>query len=186
MFSCINLCGSPLALCLCAYYATVYNYVYCNVCYPLHTQCFNAHNSDGDGGIADYPLCAAEMVADMLAAKNTETCFRRGVCVCVCVLRVCVCVCVCALTSYTCCSPGNLLTLLVNGLELCDPLGDKNVWGSIFNLTEERLDKGAIMLATKVRLVSIMRASYKSVPCLCTVHIQSHSPIHKYRNNGEL
>ena len=26
----------------------------------------------------DYPLCSAEMVADMLNAKNTETCFRRG------------------------------------------------------------------------------------------------------------
>ena len=46
---------------------------------------------------------------------------------------------------------GNLLTLLVNGLELCDPLGDRNVWGSLFELTEEGLNHGAIMLATKVR-----------------------------------
>ena len=41
-------------------------------------QCFENHNTNGDGGIIDYPLCAAEMVADMLTAKNTETCFRRG------------------------------------------------------------------------------------------------------------
>ena len=44
-----------------------------------HTQCFEKHNTKGDGGIADYPLCSAEMVADMLTAKNTESCFRRGV-----------------------------------------------------------------------------------------------------------
>lgn len=47
---------------------------------------------------------------------------------------------------------GKLLTLQINGLELCDPLGDKTVWGSIFELTQDRLDQRAIMLATKVRL----------------------------------
>ena len=46
---------------------------------------------------------------------------------------------------------GNLLTLLVNGLELCDPLGDKTVWGSIFKLDSTRINNGAIMLATKVK-----------------------------------
>ena len=51
----------------------------------VFAQCFSGHNAGGDGGIADYPLCAAEMVADMLTAKDTATCFRRGVCVCVCV-----------------------------------------------------------------------------------------------------
>ena len=55
------------------------------------------------------------------------------------------CVCVCYLTCT-----GNLLTLVVNGVELCDPLGDKTVWGSIFELNETRINKGAIMLATKV------------------------------------
>ena len=44
----------------------------------------------------------------------------------------------------------NLLTLLVNGLELCDPLGDKSVWGSVFELTSDRLEHGSIMLTTKV------------------------------------
>ena len=43
-----------------------------------------------------------------------------------------------------------LLTLLVNGLELCDPLGDKSVWGSVFELTSDRLQNGSIMLTTKV------------------------------------
>ena len=38
----------------------------------------------------------------------------------------------------------------MNGVELCDPLGDKTVWGSIFELNRTRLDNGAIMLATKV------------------------------------
>ena len=38
----------------------------------------------------------------------------------------------------------------MNGLALCDPLGDKTVWGSIFELSEERLSQRAIMLATKV------------------------------------
>jgi nicastrin len=94
---------------------------------PNHTftdvlECYEEHNTNGDGGIIDYPLCAAEMVADMLTAKDTETCFRRG----------------------------DLLTNQVNGVQLCDPLGDQNVWGSIFNLTEERLGRGAIMLATKL------------------------------------
>ena len=62
------------------------------------------------------------------------------------------CIYVYVLTSLTPAHPaGKLLTLLVNGVELCDPLGDKNVWGSMFNITEDGLrDYGAIMLATKV------------------------------------
>jgi nicastrin len=91
---------------------------------PFETvvQCYEAHNAGAGGGISDYPLCAAEMVADMLSARNTETCFRRA----------------------------ELLTNMVNGLVLCDPLGDRSVWGSVFELTEEGLGEGAIMLATKL------------------------------------
>lgn len=40
--------------------------------------------------------------------------------------------------------------MYVNGIEVCDPLGDKTVWGSMFKLEEERINTGSIMLATKV------------------------------------
>ena len=43
-----------------------------------------------------------------------------------------------------------MLTLLVNGEELCDPLGDKNVWGTLFELPQELPQEGIVMLATKV------------------------------------
>ena len=40
--------------------------------------------------------------------------------------------------------------MYINGIEVCDPLGDKTVWGSMFRLEEERISNGSIMLATKV------------------------------------
>ena len=45
----------------------------------LPLQCYLPHNSHALHGTSDeYPLCAAEMVADMFAVTNTETCFRRS------------------------------------------------------------------------------------------------------------
>jgi len=85
-------------------------------------DCYNSHNSNGSGGIVDYPLCSVELTADMAAVRDTETCFRRA----------------------------QVLTLLVNGIELCDPLGDRNVWGTLFELPEEIPSEGIIMLATKL------------------------------------
>jgi len=38
----------------------------------------------------------------------------------------------------------------VNGIELCDPLGDRNVWGTLFELPQEIPSEGIVMLATKV------------------------------------
>ena len=70
-------------------------------------------------------------------------------------------------------SAGKLLTLLVNGLELCDPLGDKNVWGSLSNLTEEQLGNGgAIMLTAKVKAAYQRRFTQpvdtSELPTTCT------------------
>lgn len=53
------------------------------------------------------------------------------------------------------CCAGKLLIPYVNGLELCDPLGDKTVWGSMFKLEKERISNGSIMLATKVSCVCV-------------------------------
>ena len=33
---------------------------------------------DLSGGVGDYPLCSIELYADMDAAVDTPTCFRRG------------------------------------------------------------------------------------------------------------
>ena len=41
-------------------------------------QCFTDNNLGLTGGVSDYPLCSIELYADMDAAVDTPTCFRRG------------------------------------------------------------------------------------------------------------
>ena len=47
--------------------------------YIYTCQCYNANNVDLSGGVGDYPLCSIGLYADMDAAIDTPTCFRRGV-----------------------------------------------------------------------------------------------------------
>ena len=90
--------------------------------YPL-TQCYNTHNTGLTGGLEDFPLCAAELQANMMAVLSTPECYRRA-------------------------------TVITNlGAAQCDPLGDQNVWSTLFELDSS---KGIIMIATKV-IASVMR-----------------------------
>ena len=41
-------------------------------------QCYFDYNVNATGQPSDYPLCSAELTADMKSAKDTPTCFRRG------------------------------------------------------------------------------------------------------------
>ena len=41
-------------------------------------QCYSDYNTGLTGGVSDYPLCSMELYADMAAAVDTPTCFRRG------------------------------------------------------------------------------------------------------------
>ncbi|KAL5499803.1 hypothetical protein EMCRGX_G011264 [Ephydatia muelleri] len=84
-------------------------------------HCYLPHNSHALHGTSDeYPLCAAEMVADMFAVTNTETCFRRN----------------------------SLPIFYLNDQVMCEPLGDNNVWSSLFDLPQK--PKDIIMIATKL------------------------------------
>lgn len=87
----------------------------------LYNTCYLPYNSRALHGTSDeYPLCAAEMVADMFAVTNTETCFRRN----------------------------NLPIFYLNDQVMCQPLGDNNVWSSLFDLPQQ--PKDIIMIATKL------------------------------------
>ncbi|XP_078381644.1 nicastrin-like isoform X2 [Oculina patagonica] len=65
----------------------------------------------------DYPLCAVQLKDFMYAAKNTPTCIRK--------------------------------TNMPNpiGSEFCQPLGDTNVWGTLYPIKKNRK---VVMLATKL------------------------------------
>lgn len=58
----------------------------------------------------------------------------------------------CVITSRYYFILGNLLIPLLNGIGVCDPLGDNNVWGTLFQLTEGSLDD-VILLTTKVCMI---------------------------------
>ena len=63
------------------------------------------------------PLYSSPSKADMMSVGSTPECFQRG----------------------------RIWTNL--GVAPCDPLGDKNVWGTLFELKQEQ---EVIMIATKV------------------------------------
>jgi nicastrin len=71
-------------------------------------ECYDTYNSQLKQNIFDYPLCSAELKADMQAVKSTQECFQRG----------------------------SLLTNL--GVVYCDALGDKNVWSTLFELQQHQ------------------------------------------------
>lgn len=68
----------------------------------------------------DYPLCAVELKDFMYAAKDTPTCIRK--------------------------------TKMPNptGSEFCQPLGDQNVWGTLYPIKEPLAEKEVVMVAAKL------------------------------------
>ncbi|XP_066149210.1 nicastrin [Euwallacea fornicatus] len=71
-------------------------------------DCFQKFNNFSYSTQADRSLCSLELNFFMQGSTNTPTCQRRS----------------------------NIITNL-NPVKLCDPLGDSNVWGSLFPLVEE-------------------------------------------------
>ncbi|XP_066260792.1 nicastrin [Euwallacea similis] len=71
-------------------------------------DCFQKFNNFSYSTQTDRSLCSLELNFFMQASTNTPTCQRRS----------------------------NIVTNL-NPVKLCDPLGDNNVWGSLFPLAEE-------------------------------------------------
>ena len=97
-----------------------------------HTpQCYSKHNSNSTGSYSDYPLCSAEVTADMFAVVDTPTCKRRET------------------------LPVNYLS----GVTICQNLADYNVWGTLFELPQE-LTNGVVMISTKMDSVSFFPAGY--------------------------
>ncbi len=78
----------------------------------------------------EYPLCYAELTADMYVSRNTPTCKRRET------------------------LPINYL----GGISFCQNLGDFNVWGTPFRLSSS--DNNIIMLAAKMDSVSFTLTNY--------------------------
>ncbi|CAG9770381.1 unnamed protein product [Ceutorhynchus assimilis] len=72
-------------------------------------QCFQNFNNFSYSTQGDRSLCSLELSAFMYATTSTPTCRRRN----------------------------NIITNL-NPVKLCDPLGDSNVWGSLFPLVEQQ------------------------------------------------
>ncbi len=99
----------------------------------LSLQCYEAHNANvTTGSFDEYPLCFAELTADMYNAINTPTCKRRE----------------------------NLPVNYLGGITFCQNLGDYNVWGSPFNLADSNKSDAVIMLAAKMDSVSFMLTNY--------------------------
>lgn len=70
-------------------------------------DCFQKFNNFSFETQKDRPLCSVQLNSFMYGAKNTPTCIRRS----------------------------NIVTNL-NPMRVCDPLGDKNVWATLFPLSE--------------------------------------------------
>ncbi|CAB3995125.1 Nicastrin [Paramuricea clavata] len=81
-------------------------------------KCYKDHNKPVNGENPDYPLCGVEMMSFMHAAKDTPTCMRKS-----------------SAPKYT-----------QNGF--CDPLGDKNVWGTLFSFADDSFTHNDVILAT--------------------------------------
>lgn len=80
-------------------------------------KCYEDHNRGAEGGNGDFPLCSAELEANMDAVLSTPECYERA----------------------------NVWTNL--GVPQCIPLGDKNVWGTLFEIQESQ---DIIIVATKL------------------------------------
>ncbi|CAG7722359.1 unnamed protein product [Allacma fusca] len=72
------------------------------------TGCFSHFNEPVNGTARDWPLCAAQLQSHMLAAVDSETCIRRE----------------------------NVFSLQPS--RICDPMGGRNVWGSLFARSQQQ------------------------------------------------
>ncbi|XP_046383107.1 nicastrin [Ischnura elegans] len=89
-------------------------------------KCFEKHNSNLDGHLG-RSLCAIETNAYMYAAVDSQTCVRRSSMV----------------TNF-------------NPVRVCDPLGDRNVWSTLFPLTHEpQTNSSYIILAARMDATSL-------------------------------
>ncbi|KAK9874234.1 hypothetical protein WA026_002586 [Henosepilachna vigintioctopunctata] len=90
-------------------------------------DCFNKFNNYSYDTQRDRSLCSVQLNSFMFGAKNTPTCIRRS----------------------------NIATNL-NPVRVCDPLGDKNVWASLFPLAtyDEKTDKIKPILGQKYIVVA--------------------------------
>ncbi|XP_020902624.1 nicastrin [Exaiptasia diaphana] len=79
-------------------------------------KCYRDNNQPINGSVPDYPLCAVELKDFMFAAKDTPTCIRKS----------------------------KVPNPTQN--QFCDPLGDYNVWGTLYPMEEEP-KKGDIVVA---------------------------------------
>ncbi|XP_046853544.1 LOW QUALITY PROTEIN: nicastrin-like [Xenia sp. Carnegie-2017] len=75
--------------------------------YDQLIECYRKHNKAMNNEKPDYPLCGVELRCFMYAAKDTPTCLRKG-----------------EIPSFS-------------EHMFCDPLGDVNVWGTLFPLQNE-------------------------------------------------
>ncbi|XP_064394587.1 nicastrin-like [Halichondria panicea] len=101
--------------------------------FQVMLECYETHNANvTTGSFDEYPLCFAELTADMYNAINTPTCKRRE----------------------------NLPVNYLGGVSFCQNLGDYNVWGSPFNLADSDESDAVIMLAAKMDSVSLMLTNY--------------------------
>uniref|UniRef100_A0A8C7Z291 Nicastrin n=1 Tax=Oryzias sinensis TaxID=183150 RepID=A0A8C7Z291_9TELE len=75
-------------------------------------RCYREHNRAVNGSTPQYPLCAMQLFSHMSAVRDTATCMRRSEIPF-------------SLTPGTCISQENKFDC-----EVCDPLGDENVWAS--------------------------------------------------------
>jgi nicastrin len=80
-------------------------------------NCYEKFNKpSADGTPRDWPLCAIQLQSFMFVAVDTPTCLRRS----------------------------DRFSLSLNAAKVCDPLGDHNLWATLFptNQSESYSDEG--------------------------------------------
>ncbi|XP_017266646.1 nicastrin isoform X2 [Kryptolebias marmoratus] len=89
-------------------------------------QCYMDHNRAANGSVPQYPLCAMQLFSHMSAVTDTVTCMRR-----------------------------NSINFSINP-DVCDPLGDFNVWASTnpLNNTAKGHKTGETVIIAAARLDS--------------------------------
>ncbi|CAF92655.1 unnamed protein product, partial [Tetraodon nigroviridis] len=94
----------------------------------LIRQCYIDHNRAVNNSVPQYPLCAMQLYSHMSAVTDTRTCMRRS-----------------ERSSFS-----------LSQEEMCDPLGDYNVWASTrpFNVTSKGHKKLESVVIAPARLDS--------------------------------
>ncbi|EDV25767.1 uncharacterized protein TRIADDRAFT_55197 [Trichoplax adhaerens] len=87
-------------------------------------QCYLKHNMPTSKGELIYPLCAVQMGDFMFTPSNTEVCMRR-----------------------------NIAGSLTSG-GFCDPLGDSNVWSTLYPMNNPLKERELIIAAAQLDSIS--------------------------------